>query len=39
MAWREYPSRATRLGGYLLIPHELLHILGVWLVGKRCHYR
>jgi hypothetical protein len=28
-----------RLGGYLLIPHELLHILGFRLVGKRCNYR
>lgn len=29
----------TWLGGYLLIPHELLHIFGFWLVGKRCKYR
>jgi hypothetical protein len=24
--------------GYLLIPHELLHIVGYRLVGKRCLY-
>lgn len=30
---------SRRLGGYLLIPHELLHILGFRLVGKRCAYR
>ncbi len=29
----------TRLGGYLLIPHELLHVLGYRLVGKRCQYQ
>jgi hypothetical protein len=29
----------ARLGGYLLIPHELLHIVGFRLVGKRCEYR
>jgi hypothetical protein len=29
----------SRLGGYLLIPHELLHVLGFRLVGKRCTYR
>lgn len=27
------------MAGYLLIPHELLHLLGYRLVGKRCHYR
>ncbi len=29
----------TRIEGYLLIPHELLHSGGSWLVGKRCIYR
>lgn len=29
----------TRIEGYLLIPHELLHVLGYRLVGKRCIYR
>ncbi len=28
-----------RLEGILSIPHELLHILGYRLVGKRCAYR
>jgi len=28
-----------KLEGYLLIPHELLHVAGYRLVGKRCHYR
>lgn len=27
------------LEGYLLIPHELLYVLGYWLVGKQCRYR
>jgi len=25
--------------GYLLIPHELLHVFAHWLIGKRCSYR
>jgi len=29
----------TKIEGYLLIPHELLHVLGYRLVGKRCVYR
>jgi hypothetical protein len=29
----------SRIEGYLLIPHELLHVAGYWLVGKRCLYR
>jgi hypothetical protein len=29
----------TRIEGYLLIPHELLHIVGYRLVGKQCRYR
>ena len=28
-----------RVEGYLLIPHELLHVLGYRLVGQRCEYR
>jgi len=28
-----------RIEGFLSIPHELLHILGYRLVGKRCAYR
>ena len=27
-----------RIEGYLLIPHELLHVIGYKLVGKRCSY-
>lgn len=30
---------SARLGGYFLIPHELLHLAGFWLVGKRCRYQ
>lgn len=29
----------THIEGYLLIPHELLHVIGYRLVGKRCNYR
>ncbi len=29
----------TRIEGYLLIPHEMLHVIGYRLVGKRCTYR
>ncbi|HEX9922988.1 MAG TPA: hypothetical protein VGD99_10020 [Anaerolineae bacterium] len=29
----------TRIEGYLLIPHELLHVIGYRLVGQRCTYR
>ena len=32
-------QRDISLEGYLLIPHELLHLLGFWLVGARCEYR
>ncbi|MDM8518525.1 DUF3267 domain-containing protein [Anaerolineales bacterium HSG6] len=28
-----------KLGGYYLIPHELLHVLGYWLIGKPCQYQ
>jgi hypothetical protein len=27
------------LRGYYLIPHELLHVLAYWLIGKPCEYR
>jgi hypothetical protein len=39
MEQREYQTRTPSLGDYFLIPHELLHILGFWLVGKQCRYR
>lgn len=29
----------TQLGGYIDVPHELLHVVGYWLVGKPCRYR
>ncbi len=29
----------SHLEGYLLIPHELLHVIGFRLVGQRCAYR
>ena len=29
----------ARIEGYLLIPHELLHVLGYRLVGKHCLYQ
>jgi|JFJP01.1.fsa_nt_gi hypothetical protein len=28
-----------KLGGYYLIPHELLHVLAYRLIGKPCHYQ
>jgi hypothetical protein len=28
-----------KLDGYLVIPHELLHVLAYRLIGKRCVYR
>lgn len=28
----------SRLEGYVLIPHELLHLVGYRLVGKQCKY-
>lgn len=28
-----------KLGGYYLIPHELLHVLAYRLIGKPCSYR
>ncbi len=28
-----------KLGGYYLIPHELLHVLAYRIIGKSCHYR
>ena len=32
-------AHSTSLSGYLLIPHELLHLAGYRLAGKRCQYR
>ena len=32
-------NRLTYLAGYLLAPHELLHVVGFRLVGKQCQYR
>jgi hypothetical protein len=29
----------SRVEGYILIPHELLHLLGYRLVGRQCEYR
>jgi len=29
---------ASRLEGYFLIPHELLHVAGYRLVGRKCRY-
>ncbi len=34
-AWRTF---WTKVGGYYLIPHELLHVLAYRLIGKPCHY-
>jgi hypothetical protein len=27
-----------KLGGYYLVPHELLHVLAYRIIGKPCHY-
>lgn len=35
----ETQSWGARLAGYLLIPHEILHVLGYRLMGRRCVYR
>lgn len=32
-------SALSRFGGYLSIPHELLHVVGYRLVGKQCSYQ
>lgn len=32
------PNWLSRLEGYFLIPHELLHVVGYRLVGKSCRY-
>lgn len=29
----------VRLSGYVVMPHELLHVVGFRLVGKQCEYR
>lgn len=31
-------SAYSKLEGFLLVPHELLHLVGYRLVGKRCRY-
>ncbi|MDM8520634.1 DUF3267 domain-containing protein [Anaerolineales bacterium HSG6] len=36
---KKQPTRLYKLGGYYLIPHELLHVLAYRLIGKRCVYR
>lgn len=28
-----------KLGGYYLVPHELLHVLAYRIIGKSCHYQ
>jgi hypothetical protein len=39
MIWQNtFHKFLSRLGGYYLIPHELLHVLAYRLIGKRCHY-
>jgi hypothetical protein len=35
---REVKDFWYKLGGYYLIPHELLHVLAYRLIGKPCHY-
>ncbi|HXW01113.1 MAG TPA: hypothetical protein VEC93_22055 [Anaerolineae bacterium] len=32
-------SKLKKLEGYVGIPHELLHLVGYRLVGKKCRYR
>ena len=32
-------TKLEKLEGYIGIPHELLHVAGYRLVGKRCYYR
>ncbi len=39
MSQTKLKNQRPRLTGYLLIPHELLHLSGYRLVGKRCRYR
>lgn len=39
MAQAKHQNKISHLMGYLLIPHELLHIVGFRLVGKRCEYQ
>ena len=34
----EHQSWLSRFGGYILIPHELLHVVGYRLMGKECRY-
>ena len=39
MKYTQSPQWPARIGGYLAIPHELLHIIGFRLVGQRCVYQ
>jgi len=34
-----FKSFLYKLGGYYLIPHELLHVLAYRIVGEPCHYK
>lgn len=36
---KEYQAPLSPVEGYILIPHELLHIVGYRLVGIRCKYQ
>ena len=38
MKLTKHQNWPSRLGGYLLIPHEFLHLIGFRLVGKQCQY-
>lgn len=35
----DYSSWFSHVEGYILIPHELLHVVGYRLVGQRCDYQ
>ena len=39
MKQQQPQNQASRLEGYILIPHELLHVAGYRLVGNRCNYQ
>lgn len=36
---QEKPTILYKLGGYYLMPHELLHVLAYWMLGKPCYYK
>jgi len=38
-SYEPQPTFSHRLGGYYLIPHELLHGMAYKLIGKRYHYQ